>query len=184
MLRCNVCVQINQHNRLCRIATFFTEDTFATAASRRLKPPSATRMTTVQKKNCVRHRCNLATFKYRQDTRANRLPPGIADAAKPCVTIRAAMRSILHHTARKTEVTPRSNLWMCCARKGPHTRGPLSTQCYRPDCRTLQAYLRSSSLAICARCTSSGPSASRSVLLCAYMAATGKSWQTPPPPCA
>ncbi len=38
-----------------------------------------------------------------------------------------------------------------------------------------QPYLRNSSRAICARCTSSGPSARRKVRLWAYMAATGKS---------
>lgn len=37
------------------------------------------------------------------------------------------------------------------------------------------AYLRSSSLAIWARCTSSGPSARRKVRLFAYIAASGKS---------
>src|SRR6185295_19199894 len=43
---------------------------------------------------------------------------------------------------------------------------------------------RSSRRPIWRRCTSSGPSANRSVRECAHMEASGNSWLTPPPPCS
>src|SRR5688500_13832135 len=43
---------------------------------------------------------------------------------------------------------------------------------------------RSSRRPIWRRCTSSGPSAKRSVRECAHMEASGNSWLTPPPPCS
>src|SRR5271167_3012246 len=47
----------------------------------------------------------------------------------------------------------------------------------------LGLYFFSSSLAIKARCTSSGPSAMRSVRIVANISAIGKSAETPAPPC-
>src|ERR1700722_11521663 len=47
-----------------------------------------------------------------------------------------------------------------------------------------RAHFASSSLAMDSMCTSSGPSASRSVRELAHIAASSKSWHTPAAPCA
>src|SRR3954451_8676234 len=58
----------------------------------------------------------------------------------------------------------------------------VATSTFAGDICTLPFF--SSVLAIASRCTSSGPSASRSVRVCAHIAASGKSSQTPAAPCA
>src|SRR5690606_6632262 len=51
------------------------------------------------------------------------------------------------------------------------------------DDRAHQRYFRSSARAREFLCTSSGPSANRSVRMPAYISASGKSWLRPPAPC-